>query len=144
VAIRPIMTARWFTSAGRFSPFGPFAILMSSMLSGNLLKTQETVLLAKDENLPEIIFKDGIIAISSIVPISAETIQEWNLQPGHTVSIKFTTALLAAKLAEFFEKQGAPAKDETSFDWATKIVTALGEQGLRGAALVDVNIHLKE
>jgi hypothetical protein len=83
------------------------------------------------ENPPEITFEDGVIAISSIAPISAETIQKWDLQPGHTVSLKFTTLLFAAKLAEFLEQHGAPAKGETSFDWATKIVKALGEQGLR-------------
>lgn len=100
--------------------------------------------MAKDKNPAEIIFKDGIIAISSIAPISAQTIQQWNLQPGHTVSLKFTTLLYAAKLAEFFEKQGAPAKGETSFDWATKIVKALGEQGLRGVVGVDVSVQLLE
>jgi hypothetical protein len=99
--------------------------------------------LAKHENTPEIIFKDGIIAISAIAPISAEIIQEWNLEPSHTVSLKFTTALLAAKLVEFFEKQGGSAKGETSFDWATKIVTALGEHGLSEAVVVGVNIQLQ-
>jgi hypothetical protein len=96
------------------------------------------------ENRPEITFEDGIMAISSIAPISAETIQKWNLQPGHTVSLKFITSLYAAKLAEFLEKQGAPAKGETWFDWATKIVKALGEQGLRGAVGIDVGIQLQE
>ena len=100
--------------------------------------------MAKPANPAEIVFKDGIIAISSVAPISAKTIQEWNLQPGQTVSLKFTTLLYAAKLAEFFEKQGAPAKGETSFDWATKIVKALGEQGLRETVGVDVSIHLLE
>ena len=100
--------------------------------------------MAKDKNPAKIIFKDGIIAISSIAPISAETIQEWNLQRGHTVSIEFTALLSAAKLAEFFERQGAPAKGETSFDWATKIVKALGEQGLREVVGVDVSIQLLE
>jgi hypothetical protein len=56
----------------------------------------------------------------------------------------FTTALLAAKLAEFLEKQGGPAKGETSSEWATKLVTALGEQGLKDAVAVGVNVHLKE
>jgi hypothetical protein len=96
------------------------------------------------ENRPEITFEDGIMAISSIAPISAEIIQKWNLQPGHTVSLKFTTSLYAAKLAEFLEKQGAPAKGETLFDWATKIVKALGEQDLRGAVGIDVSIQLQE
>jgi hypothetical protein len=100
--------------------------------------------LAKDKQSTEITFKDGIIAIASIAPISAETIQEWNLQPRDTVSLKFTTLLYAAKLAEFLEKQGAPTKGETSFDWATKIVKALGEQGLREAVGVDVSIELLE
>jgi hypothetical protein len=99
---------------------------------------------AKDEKLPEITFKDGIIAISAVAPISAKTIQEWNLQPGHTVNLRFTTALLATKIAEFFEKQGGPAHGETSFDWATKLVTALGEQGLREAVAVGVDVQLKE
>jgi hypothetical protein len=100
--------------------------------------------LAKDENSPEITFKDGIIAVSAIVPISTETIREWNLRLGNTVSLKFTTALLAAKLAEFFEKQGGPAKGETTFDWATRMVTALGERGLREAVAVGVNVRLQE
>ena len=104
----------------------------------------ETVVLAKIENPAKIIFKDGIIAISSIAPISAETIKEWNLQPGQTVSLEFTMLLSAAKLAEFFDKQGPPAKGETSFDWATKIVRALGERGLRAVVGVDVNIQLLE
>jgi hypothetical protein len=100
--------------------------------------------LAKGESPPKITFKDGIIAISSIAPLSAETVQNWNLQPGNTVSLKFTALIYAAKLAEFFEKQGAPAKGETSFDWATKIVKALVEQGLRDAVDVSVSIHLQE
>lgn len=100
--------------------------------------------MAKGKNPAEIVFKDGIIAISSTAPISAKTIQEWNLQPGQTVSLKFTTLLYAAKLAEFFEKQGPPAKGETSFDWATKIVKVLGERGLRGVVGVDVSIQLLE
>ena len=97
--------------------------------------------MAKHDN-PPVTFKDGIIAISSIAPVSAETIQEWNLQPGHTLSVKFTTLLSATKLAEFFEKQGGPANGETSFDWATKIAKALGEHGLRDAVGIDVSLHL--
>ena len=34
VAIRPIMTARWLASAGRFSPFGPFATNQPRPLRG--------------------------------------------------------------------------------------------------------------
>ena len=100
--------------------------------------------MSKKDNAPEIVFKDGIIAISSTAPISAETIQEWNLQSGHSLSLKFTTALLAAKLAEFFEREGGPAKGETSFDWATKLVTALGEQGLTDAIKIGVDIQLRK
>ena len=100
--------------------------------------------MTKDKNPHKITFEDGIIAISSIAPISAETIQGWNLQPGHTVSLKFRTLLYAAKLAEFFEKQGGPAKGETSFNWATKVIKVLGERGLREAVGVGVSIQLEE
>jgi hypothetical protein len=102
------------------------------------------VILAKDENPPEITFKDDLIAISSIAPISAETIQEWNLRPSHTVTLKFTTLLHATTLAKFIEKQGGPKEGETSSDWAGKLVKALGEQGLREAVAVGVHIQLKE
>lgn len=129
---------------GALFAFGASGHSDSPTLSGKASQNEETLILPKDENPPEITLKDNIIAISSIAPISAETIQEWNLQPSHTVSLKFITALDTTKLAKFFEKQGGPRKGATSSDWASKLVKALGEHGLREAVTVGVHTQIKE
>lgn len=96
------------------------------------------------EDNPEITLKGDIITISSITPISAETVQQWNLRPSDTVSLKFVLELDAKKLAKFIEKQGAPPKGASWSDWASKLAKALAKQGLMEAATEGVDIQLTQ
>jgi hypothetical protein len=98
--------------------------------------------MAEKDSPPEITIVGDTVTISSIMPISAEAIQQWNLHPGNTVSLKFRLDLDARKLAKIIQKQGSPGGSWSI--WTDKLVKVLAKQGLKGLATMGVSIQLKQ